>query len=75
MNKIDCILAELLNMLVTTEGTLKSSKSMVLNIERTSTFKKKIYLEEEVHKETKIWEQVKQGSVGFEGIMHADFSK
>ncbi|OAY85433.1 hypothetical protein ACMD2_23258 [Ananas comosus] len=41
MNKIDCTNAELLNMLVTTEGTLKSSKGSILDVERASSSKRK----------------------------------
>ena len=46
MNKIDSTLLELLHMLVTAEGTLKSSRGIVLSMERTfskrkSFFKKK----------------------------------
>ena len=46
MNKIDSTLLELLNMLVTVEGTLKSSRDMILTVEwafsqRKSSFKKK----------------------------------
>ena len=46
MNKIDATLSELLNMLVTVEGTLKSSRGTVLVVERAfskrkSSFKKK----------------------------------
>ena len=46
MNKIDSTLPELLNMLVIAEGTLKSSKDIVLTVEwiffkRKSSFKKK----------------------------------
>ena len=39
MNKIDSTLSELLNMLVTAEGTLKSSKDTVLTVERASSKK------------------------------------
>ena len=41
MNKLDCIIPELVNMLVTTEGILKSSKDTVLVVEWTSLIKKK----------------------------------
>ena len=41
INKTDCILTELLNMLVTIEGTLKSSKGILLLIKRASTFNRK----------------------------------
>ena len=37
MNKLDCTISELVNMLVTTEETLKSSKGTVLIMERTSS--------------------------------------
>ena len=40
MNKIDSTLPELLNMLATTEGTLKDSRGMILAVERAS-FKRK----------------------------------
>ena len=40
MNKIDYTLSELLNMLVTAEGTLKSSKGMVLAVEQASSQRK-----------------------------------
>ena len=47
MNKLDCTISELVNMLVTTEGTLKSSSGTVLIVEwisskRKSTRKKKV---------------------------------
>ena len=50
MNKLDCNLAELVNMLVTAKGTLKSSKDSILAVERTpfkrkSQRKKKISLQ------------------------------
>ena len=41
MNKLDYTLLELLNMLVITEGTLKSSKGSILSIERASRPKRK----------------------------------
>ncbi|XP_020081118.1 uncharacterized protein LOC109704754 [Ananas comosus] len=41
MNKIECTNAELFNMLVTTEGTLKSSKGWVLAVERAFSSKRK----------------------------------
>ena len=41
MNKFDCTIPELVNMLVTMEGTLKSSKGIVLAVEQTSSSKKK----------------------------------
>ena len=40
MNKLDYNLSELVNMLVTTEGTLKSSKDSILAVER-APFKQK----------------------------------
>ena len=40
MNNIDATLPELLNMLVTTEGTLKSSRGTVLAMERASSKRK-----------------------------------
>ena len=40
MNKIDSTLSELLNMLVTVEGTLKSSRDTVLTVERASSKRK-----------------------------------
>ena len=40
MNKIDATLPELLNMLVTIEGTLKSSRDIVLAVQRTSSKRK-----------------------------------
>ena len=40
MNKIDSTLSELMNMLVTVEGTLKSSKGTVLAVERASSKRK-----------------------------------
>ena len=39
MNEIDRTLPELLNMLVIVEGTLKSSRGIVLTVERTSSKK------------------------------------
>ena len=46
MNKFDCTILELINILVTTEGTLKSLRDTVLTVEqiffkRKSTEKKK----------------------------------
>ena len=41
MNKLDCTIFKLVNMLITIEGTLKSSRGTVLNVERTSSSKKK----------------------------------
>ena len=41
MNKLDCTIFKLVNMLVTTEGTLKSSRDTVLTVERTSSSKRK----------------------------------
>ena len=41
MNKLDCTIFELVNILVIIEGTLKSSRSFVLAVERTSSFKRK----------------------------------
>ena len=40
MNKLDYNLSELINMLVTTEGTLKSSKGSIVTIERTPSKRK-----------------------------------
>ena len=47
MYKTDCTLAELLNILVTTERILKSSRGMILAIEQIST-SKRVDLEEEL---------------------------
>ena len=41
MNKIDCTLSELINTLVTIEGTLKSSKGNILVVGQASSSKKK----------------------------------
>ena len=41
LNKLDYALLEWLNMLVVTEGTLKSSKGSVLSVERASRPKRK----------------------------------
>ena len=41
MNKMDWTLPKHVNMLVTTEATLKSSKDSVLAVEQASSFKKK----------------------------------
>ena len=40
MNKLDCTILELVNILVTIEGTLKSSRGSILAVEQTS-FKRK----------------------------------
>ena len=40
MNKLDCTIPELVNMLVTTEGTLKSLRGTVLAVEWTSSKRK-----------------------------------
>ena len=42
MHKMQCIMAELMNMLVTAELSLKSSKGSVLTVEQTS-FKRKSF--------------------------------
>ena len=41
MNKLDCTISELVNMLVTTKGTLKSSRGTILNMEQTSSSNRK----------------------------------
>ena len=41
MNKFDCTIPELVNMLVTTEGTLKSSRGAILVVKWTSSSKRK----------------------------------
>ena len=41
MNKLDCIISELINMLVTTEGILKSLRDTILTVEQTSSSKRK----------------------------------
>ena len=41
MNKLDCTISKLVNKLVTAEKILKSSKSIVLTVEWTSSSKKK----------------------------------
>ena len=41
MNKLDCTILKLVNMLVTMKGTLKSSRSSILVVERTSSSKRK----------------------------------
>ena len=40
INKLDCTIPKLVNMLVTTEKTLKSSKGTILAVERTSSKRK-----------------------------------
>ena len=40
MNKLDCTIPELVNMLVTMEETLKSSRDTILTVERTSSKRK-----------------------------------
>ena len=42
MNKLDYNLSELINILVTTEGTLKSSRSSILAVERAPSKKKSL---------------------------------
>ena len=42
MHKIQCTLAELMNMLVTAELSLKGSKGSVLTVERTSSKRKSV---------------------------------
>ena len=59
MNKIDCTLIELLNMLVTAKGTLKGSKGIVLIVEwasskRKFSFKKKKKLVKKQKNEAKL---------------------
>ena len=41
MNKLDCTIFELINMLVTMESILKSSRGTVLTVKRTSSSKRK----------------------------------
>ena len=41
MNKLDCTLSELVNMLVTAEKTLKSSRGTILTVKQASSSKKK----------------------------------
>ena len=41
MNKFDCIIPELVNILITTEEILKSSRGTVLTVEQISSSKKK----------------------------------
>ena len=41
MNKLDCTISELVNMLVTIEGTMKSSRGTVLTVEWTFSSKRK----------------------------------
>ena len=58
MNKIDATLLELLNMLVTAKGTLKSSRGIVLTVEQASSkrkfsFKKEKKLTKKQKNETK----------------------
>ncbi|XP_073112285.1 uncharacterized protein [Elaeis guineensis] len=50
MNKIQCTITELVNMLVTTESTLKSSKSSILTMEQTSSKRKFIEKKKSVKK-------------------------
>ena len=40
MNKLDCTIPKLVNMLITTERTLKSSRGTVLAVEQTSSKRK-----------------------------------
>ena len=42
MNKLDCALLKLVNMLVTTEKTLKSSRSSIFIVEQAHSFKKNL---------------------------------
>ena len=53
MNKIDSILFELLNMLVTAEGTLKISRGIVLTVERASSQKKSSFKKKKPAKKQK----------------------
>ena len=41
MNKLDCTIPKLVNMLVTVEGTLKSSRGTILIVKWTSSSKRK----------------------------------
>ena len=41
MNKLECTIFEFVNMLVTTEGTLKGSRGTILTVEQTSSSKRK----------------------------------
>ena len=41
MNKLNCTIPKLVNLLVTTEGTLKSSRGTILAVEQTSSTKRK----------------------------------
>ena len=53
MNKIDAILSELLNMLVTTEDTLKSSRDTVLAVGRASSKRKSSFKKKKLAKKQK----------------------
>ena len=60
MNKIDVTLPELLNMLVTAEGTLKSSKGTVLTVEWASSKKKSSFKKKKSAKKQKTEAKPKQ---------------
>ena len=47
MNMLDCILLELVNILVTTETTLKSSRGSILTVEQAPSAKRVFWEEEE----------------------------
>ena len=51
MNKLDCTIPKLVNMLVTTEGTLKSSRGTVLAMKQTSS--KRMFTEKKKARSTK----------------------
>ena len=77
MNKLDCTIPELVNMLVATEGTLKSSKGTILAMEQTSfkrksTRKKKIKSVKKEKKKNKPRKEVPKKVKAKEKYFHCD---
>ena len=77
INKLDCTIPELVNMFVTREGTLKSSKDTVLAVEwisskRKFTEKKKIKSAKKQKKESKSKKKVPKKIEANEKYFHCD---
>ena len=77
MNKLDCTIPELVNMLVTMKGTLNSSRDTVLAIEQTSfkeksSWKKKTKLAKKQKKENKPKKDVPKNAEAKGKYFHCD---
>ena len=77
MNKLDCTISKLVNMLVTMEGTLKSLRGTVLSEERTSSkrkssWKKRTKSTKKQKKESKPKKDVPKKAEAKEKYFHCD---